>query len=92
MELLQFLLSFLSNSQNKDLLNDIINLFKNGSFDMSNILSLIKPEMLAPFINSFFTQAKTPHPNSYGRGVGFEPIINIADKDIVYSLNRIMAD
>ena len=92
MEILQFLLSFLSNNQNREVLNNLVSLFQNGSFDLNKILSSITPEMLEPLIKSFMNNEKSPHPNDFGRGVGLEPIINIADKDIVYSLNKIMVD
>ena len=79
MELLQLIISFLS-EKFKD--NPVFNSL-GQNFDFQNLLSNIDFEKLLPFL----MQIINSRPN-YEREFETKPIINIADKDIVYSLNR----
>lgn len=87
MEILQFLLSLLTNDKNKGVLSSILELLSKGSFDLKSILSSLNLETLAPILKEFFN--KKPRPTqSVERGYGLNPIAKIADKDIVYTLNK----
>jgi len=90
MELLQFLISFFIKNYGGDKFGDIFNIFKDNSFDIKKVLTNLKPEMLEPIIKSFFNsgQNKTPTDFSVGENYKLDPIARIADKDIVYTLNR----
>lgn len=89
MEILQFLLSeFLKNGGN-DNLKPIIDLFKDNSFDLKKVLKNLSPELLAPVIKSFSGQNKSRA--EARRDYGVTPISKIADKDIVYTLNKYLS-
>ena len=78
MELLQLIISFLSEK-----LKD--NSFFNGfgeNFDLQSVLNNIDFEKLLPFIGDIINSRPIE------REFETKPIINIADKEIVYSLNR----
>ena len=88
MELLQFLLSFfLSQYGGKDF-EPIIAALKDGSFDLSKALSSVTPQMIMPLIQSFLSKNKQPQPTDCGEGCNLKPIADIADREIIYSLNR----
>ena len=93
MEILQFLLSFLLKEYGGEKLAPLINAFKDGNFNIQNLLSCLTPEMIAPILK-FFTgdQNNKPCPQNFsGQGYGLNPIAQIADKDIVYTLNKYLS-
>lgn len=90
MELLQFLLSFLL-KQSGEGLEPILSALKNNSFDLKKTLSSITPQMIIPLVQSFMQKAENPQPSYCGGGCGLKPIADIADKDIIYTLNRFFA-
>jgi len=85
MELLQNLLSFFTEKAGLDKLTPLINAVKNGNFDLKSILNSIRLEDIAPILNSFFSNNKTP---SKADGERLAPILEFADVEIVYSLNK----
>ena len=92
MEILQFLLSFLSKNNGLEGLKPIISLFQNGKFNLSDLLKNLTPQTLKPIIERLFKsnsfKNQNPTENSVGNNYGLNPIAPFADKDIVYSLNK----
>ncbi len=97
MEILQFLLNnFLSGKDKTGLsaLKPIIELLQKHNFNLSKILSELNPEMLAPIVSAFTSameNTKSP-PQSGGQSHGVSPIAKLADKEIVYTLNKYFSD
>ena len=93
MEILQLLLSFLLKEFGGEKLAPILNGLQNGNFNLQNILSSITPEMLSSVFKLFSSeQNNTPCPDIFsGQGYGLNPIAQIADKDIVYTLNKYLS-
>lgn len=89
MELLQFLTSFFIENFGGEKLAPIFNALKNNSFDLSKLLNPETLKAFMPVIKDLFTaQNKTPTDFTVGEDFRLSPIANIADKDIVYTLNR----
>ncbi len=90
MEILQFLLSFfLSEYGEKNNLSPLLNLFQENGFDIKKTIKNIKPEMLLPIVKEFFSSKATKNPTeNYSRENSLNPISNIADKEIIYTLNK----
>lgn len=87
MEILRFLLSLLTNGNNQSNLASIIELLNKGSLDLKSLLSNLNLEAIAPLLKDFFNQ-KPRSNQAEERGFGLNPIAKIADKDIVYTLNK----
>lgn len=83
MEILQFLLSFLLKDFNN--LSPILSHLSENGFDLKSAISNLSLDKLAPILSSFFSQKESPTNNNF---VGLNPIANIADKEIVYTLNK----
>ena len=88
MEILQVLLSLLSNNENLKNLLPIINLFKNNSFDLKSVLQNLNLETIAPIIKEFMNGKKNSPTEKVDTGYGLNPITNIADKEIIYTLGK----
>ena len=88
MEILQFLTQFLANEQNFKIIAPILDLLKQNSFDIKRVLSSLNPQVLAPIIKEFMANMNNRPKNNVGRNNGLSPISNIADKDIIFSLNK----
>lgn len=89
MELLQFLISFFSNNSNLEKFSGLINTIKENSFDFNSILKNIDLKTILPFIKEFFDSLQNKNPTeSVGSVQGLTPIANIADKDIIFVLNK----
>lgn len=91
MELLQFLLSFLLGDNNKKKIEPLLQLFSDNGFDISKVIKSLNPEILAPLIKEFIssTNNKNPQTNfSFGEDFKLSPISRIADKEVVYTLNK----
>lgn len=93
MEILQLLLSFLLKEYGGEKLAPVINSLKSGGFNLQSLLSSITPEMLAPIFSLFSgVQNNKPCAETFSeQGYGLKPIAQIADKDIVYTLNRYLS-
>ena len=91
MEILQFLISFFLKEFGGEKLQTIIDLFQNNSFDLNKIINNLNLETISPIIQEFFkslNKENTPTDFSVGEDNKLSPIARIADKDIVYTLNR----
>ncbi len=91
MEILQFLTAFFQNNQNLKLIIPIINVLRENNFDIKRALSSLTPEMIKPIIEQFSVVMNSTPQGFNQKSQGLTPISNIADKDIVYSLNRYLS-
>lgn len=87
MEILQFLLSFFVQEFGGEEIRSVFEDLKENSFDFKSFLNNLTPEKIAPIIKKF-TEAKNP-PKGYD---GLIPIADIADRDIIYTLNGYFAE
>ncbi len=91
MDLLQILSEFLGKNTGAGAWKPVFDLLKENSFDIRRTLSSLTPEKAAPIIKAFLSSRPEPGKNSGAApAYGTAPISNIADKDIVYALNRYM--
>ncbi len=90
MEILQFLASLLTNEQNSKIITPILELLRQNSFDLKKVFSNLDPQALAPIIKEFMANMNNRPTDTVGRNNGLTPISNIADKDIIFSLNKYM--
>ena len=88
MEILQFLTALLTNEQNAKLLAPVFELLRQNSFDLKQVLSNLDPQALKPIIQELFSSIKNRPTDTAERNNGLSPISNIADKDIIFSLNK----
>ena len=88
MEILQFISSLFSDDKIVKLFTPIIELLRQNSFDIKKALATIDPEMLKPIIQEFIKNINNRPAPCAERIDGLKPISNIADKDIIYTLNK----
>jgi hypothetical protein len=89
MEILQFLLSFFSDQNNFDKFSGLINAFKENSFDLNSVIKNIDLKTILPILKELFLGLQNKSPTEIvGQGEGLTPIANIADKNIVFVLNK----
>ena len=86
MEILQLLINFLTGGAGEKY-KGILDLFIKDSFDIKKVLKDITPDKIAPIIKDFLSKKNSPTA-PVGESVGLNPIANIADKNIVYTLNK----
>ena len=91
MDLLQFIYSLLIDDQMVKAFSPIIELLRQNSFDIKKALASINPEMLKPIIQEFVKNINNRPAQSAERIDGLKPISNIADKDIVFALNKYLS-
>jgi hypothetical protein len=90
MEILQLLISFLVKEYGKDFA-PLFDHLKENNFDIKSAIKNIDVSALLPLIEKFINlkDAKNRPFETQERDIqGLKPISNIADKDIVYTLNR----
>ncbi|MBR5192557.1 MAG: hypothetical protein IKW33_04020 [Clostridia bacterium] len=89
MEFIKQLISFLINEFGIEKLSGLINILSENSFDIKKVLQSFSVEQFAPIIQEFMKgeEKNTTNENFVG-GYGLSPIANIADKEIVYALNK----
>lgn len=90
MEILQILLKFFTEEGGGGALSPIIKLLKDNSFDVKKTVSNLNVETVAPIIKEFLFSSASK--NAVPNGVGVAPISNVADKDIVYTLNKYLGE
>ena len=90
MELLQKLAYFLFNTDGGQKLLPLLSSIMNGSVSLTDLIKNINIQTLLPLLNGFFNngQNKTPPAKADGSCYGLKPVVNLADKEIVYTLNR----
>lgn len=94
MELIKILLSILGNDKIKQTILPLFSHLQNNDFDLKKAIECLTPEIVSPLISTFselFTeQNKSPKEPSITPS-GILPISNIADKDIIYNLNKLLS-
>ncbi len=98
MEILKTLLSLFIGEKRLESFSPLIDLLSKNSFDLAKTLKNLNLDALAPIIKVFLenfnsnpAQNKTPAEYSAGEISHLNPIANIADKEIVYTLNKYFA-
>ena len=76
MEILRYIFNFLTNGQS------------GGNFDLKNFLNGITPKDVSDFLSTVLRGEKNPAENY----AGLTPIADMADRDIVFALNRYFAE
>ena len=89
MEILQLLSSLLGGEDFKKF-EPFFELFKDGSFNLQKILQNLTPEKIEPIFDAFKTQKNRTE--SVRQNFGLSPISNIADKEVVYCLNKYLSN
>ena len=85
MDLLQFLISFIKNGGLEKFM-PLINSITNGNFDLSKLLANLDLSTIAPVVSQFMQ--KNNGTTVSVEPLGLKPIMNIADQQIVYTLNQ----
>ena len=94
MEIIKFLLSFFLEEYGGEKLAPVINALKENSFDIKKTLKNLDPEVAAPILKDLLGGGLKEMFNggdkgfNAGKTYGLEPISEIADKEIVYTLNK----
>ena len=88
MDLEQLLATLFGNDKFITALSPIIEHLRQNSFDIKKTLASLNPEMLRPIVKEFMSNMNNRPTTFVERDAGLVPISNIADKDIVYALNR----
>lgn len=87
MEISDIIKNLMSNN-NLSALVPVINLLRENSFDIKKTVSSITPETLMKVGNELLKNSAPQSTFHETEKNGVSPIANIADKDIVYILNR----
>lgn len=90
MEILQFLISFFINEFGGGKLKPILDALEQNSFDVVSTLKNLNPQTIMPILKelfSAFVNNNSPT-ETVGESVSLNPIVDVADKQIVYSLNK----
>lgn len=91
MDILSLLKNLLSETD-AEKIAPLINLLRENSFDIKKVLKNLKPETVLPIVKSFLNNE-----NAYAKGnvaensAGISAVANVADKEIVYCLNRYLS-
>ena len=91
MDLLQFFSSLLSDQRFMGVFAPIVELLKQNSFDIKKVLASLEPEMLKPIVQEFMKNINNRPAQSAERISGLKPISNIADKDVIFALNKYLS-
>ena len=87
MEISDIIKNLMSNN-NLSALIPVINLLRDNSFDIKKTISGITPETLMKLGGELLKNSVIEPTFHETQKIGVSPIANIADKDIVYILNR----
>ncbi len=88
MGILQFLLSFFLEEYGGKEFEPILNELKANHFDLARTLKHLNPQTIIPIIRTFMEKRQKNCPtDSAEQFYGVTPINNIADKDILATLN-----
>lgn len=92
MEILQFLLSFFLSEYGGGKYAPVFELLKENSFDIGKTLKNLDPKKVAPIVKDIFSSAQKNSPTESVGHFGLSPVKNIADKEIVFALNKYLGD
>ncbi len=90
MEILQILLSFFLKELGGETLTPILEKLKNNDFDLKKTLNGLNLQNLAPIVSAIMQSSlnKNRPTENAERNFSLSPISGIADKDIIYTLNK----
>lgn len=89
MEILRFLISFFLKEYGGEKFAPLLNELSKNNFDLKSLLNNVNLESLAPLLSAFMKNTTKNRPTeSAERNYSLAPIAGIADKDIVYTLNK----
>lgn len=92
MNLLQIFLSLLKNNKSLEQFLPLLSILQQNNFDLQKTLASIDPKALQPLITSLMNFFENKSPTySVGQENALSPISDIADKDIIYSLNKYLS-
>ncbi|MBQ3596503.1 MAG: hypothetical protein II988_01660 [Clostridia bacterium] len=92
MELLRFLISFFIDQLGLDQLKPTLDQLTNGNTDIKSLLSSLDFEKLLPVIQKLSEILNKNSPTKVAEEpCGLTPVIDIADKEIIYALNSYFA-
>ena len=92
MEILQFLISLLKDNQSLQTFMPIIEQLRQNNFDLKSFLSSLNPQTIRPIIQGLMQFMQTKNPTqTVGLEYALSPISDIADRDIIYSLNKYLS-
>lgn len=70
----------------------VINLLRENSFDLKKTVQNLTPEKIAPIIEKFSERtANSAATTFHEKSDGLAPIATVADKEIIYTLNRYLS-
>ena len=91
MEILQFLISLLKDNESMQKFAPIIQVLQQNNFDLKSVFSSLNPQVLAPFLQQFMQYMQKESPTDFVGQNALSPISDIADKDIIFSLNKYLS-
>ena len=92
MEILQFILSLLKDKNALTPIKRLLEALGSNSNDTKSILSNLNIDKLLPVFNLLFNKEQEKNPTeTVGSIVGLSPVASIADRDIVYALNKYLS-
>ncbi len=92
MEFLQFILNFLTGGKQEEL-KELFSLLEQNDFNLQEVIKHLDFEKLAPILSAF-TEDKKKDSFDFSKEPTYPlaPIAAVADRDIIYALNRYLAD
>ena len=91
MDLLQLLTTLFGNDAFLSKFSPLIEHLRQNSFDIKKALASLNPDMLKPIVEEFMKNINNRPAQSTERINGLKPISNIADKDIIFMLNKYLS-
>ncbi len=89
MDLLQILTNLLNGNNISPAFKEVFSLLQQNSFDIKRTISSLTPKSLIAIFGELMKNAQKNPPNQpVGGNYGLSPIAEIADKDVVYTLNK----
>lgn len=93
MDILNSLLSNLINQESIEKLKPLIDLLSSKNFDLKTLLSQENLKAILPIIENIFSSFNEKSPTeTVGQYHSLTPIAPFADREIVYSLNKYLAN
>ena len=70
------------------IIKDVFSLLKQNDFDLKKTILTLDPKTIEPIVEQLFKNINNRPTETDGRYEGLTPISNVADKDIIYCLNK----
>ena len=92
MDLLQLITSLFGGNVDFSAFLPLINILKSGNFNINDLFTLLQNEKVLPLIKNLFSSFNNKSPTTeVGQASPLSPIASIADKDVVFVLNRYLS-